>query len=108
KAIEAYYTIWMELLLSKQRIFELYINHIEFAEGVYGVSAGSLHHFDIPPSELGARDISQLLAIMPSPRRWSITNLPERAEFRRRQIEREVQRNMEIQQRAKSLPSCLK
>ena len=41
KVLEAYYTLWMEILMSKQRILELYLNHIEFGPGIYGIGAAA-------------------------------------------------------------------
>ena len=41
KTLEAYYTIWMELFMSKRRILELYLNHIEFGPGIYGIGAAA-------------------------------------------------------------------
>src|ERR1700677_1024778 len=47
KGLEAYYTICMELVLSKRRIIEVYANVIEFGDGIYGVEAACRHHFGI-------------------------------------------------------------
>jgi monofunctional biosynthetic peptidoglycan transglycosylase len=47
KGLESYYTIWMELLLPKRRIFELYANVIEMGRGIYGVEAASQHYFGV-------------------------------------------------------------
>jgi len=72
KGLEAYYTVWMELLLSKERILELYANVIEMGDGVYGVEAGAQFHYGIPARELNPRQVAMLVAIMPSPKTWSI------------------------------------
>ncbi|HEY5792611.1 MAG TPA: monofunctional biosynthetic peptidoglycan transglycosylase [Chthoniobacterales bacterium] len=71
KALEAYYTIWMEQLLSKRRILELYLNHLELGRGVYGVGAGSAVHFGKPPERLTNRQMMALAAVLPNPREWS-------------------------------------
>lgn len=71
KGLETYYTIWMELLLSKQRILELYVNVIELGNGVYGLEAGSQHHFGIHASDLTRDQVAMLVIIMPSPKRWN-------------------------------------
>lgn len=68
KGLEAYYTVWMELLLSKERILELYINAIELGDGVYGVEAGARYHYGIHASELNAEQAAMLVAILPNPR----------------------------------------
>jgi monofunctional glycosyltransferase len=74
KGLEAYYTIWMELLLSKKRILELYANVIELGDHVYGVEAASYHHFGIPASALSRERIALLVAIMPNPRKMNPNN----------------------------------
>lgn len=71
KGLEAYYTVWMELLLSKQRILELYVNVIEFGEGVYGLEAAAQHHFKIHAAELTREQSALLVAIMPNPKNWN-------------------------------------
>ena len=55
KALEAYYTIWMELLMSKRRILELYLNHIEFGPGIYGIGAAAHEHFGKTPRSAHTR-----------------------------------------------------
>ncbi len=71
KALEAYYTFWMEVILSKRRILELYLNHIELGPGVYGIGAGARFWFHKPPAELTAPQMIALAAILPNPRQWS-------------------------------------
>lgn len=69
KGLEAYYTFWMERLLSKERILELYVNVIETGNGVYGLEAGARHHYGIPASELDWEQAAMLTAMLPTPRR---------------------------------------
>src|SRR5215203_2102223 len=45
KGLESYYTFWMETLLSKRRILELYANVIEMGDGIYGVEAAARAHY---------------------------------------------------------------
>ncbi len=71
KALEAYYTVWMELLLSKRRIFELYANVVELGPGVYGVEAGSQYHYGVPARQLGMEQAAFLAAMLPAPRKWN-------------------------------------
>ena len=47
EGLESYYTIWMEALLPKRRILELYANVIEMGPGIYGVEAASQHYFGV-------------------------------------------------------------
>ena len=67
KGLEAYYTVWMELLLSKRRILELYVNIIETGDGVYGIEAGAQHHYGVHARELTRQQAAMLVAILPRP-----------------------------------------
>ena len=71
KALEAYYTIWMELSMSKRRILELYLNHIEFGPGIYGIGAAAYKFFDKNPDQLTRGQMIALAAILPNPLKWS-------------------------------------
>jgi monofunctional biosynthetic peptidoglycan transglycosylase len=70
KALEAYYTVLMERLLTKRRILELYVNVIEMGDGVYGIGAASRHHYRVAPGELSEAQCAMLAAILPNPRGW--------------------------------------
>ena len=88
KALEAYYTLWMELLMSKQRILELYLNHIELGPGIYGIGAAAHKYFDTPPNQLSRGQMVALAAILPNPLKWSPTH-PSKAVVRKiRRVER--------------------
>lgn len=71
KGLEAYYTIWMELLLSKRRILELYVNVIEFGDGIYGIEAAAQHYYGKSARDLTREEAAMLAAILPAPRRWN-------------------------------------
>jgi monofunctional glycosyltransferase len=68
KGLEAYYTFWMELLLPKRRILELYANVIEMGDGIYGVEAAARAHFGTPARHLKREQAALLAAILPNPR----------------------------------------
>jgi monofunctional glycosyltransferase len=88
KALEAYYTLWMELLMSKQRILELYLNHIEFGPGIYGIGAAARQYFDTTPDQLSRSQMLALAAILPNPLKWSPTE-PNKTVVRKiRRVER--------------------
>jgi monofunctional biosynthetic peptidoglycan transglycosylase len=70
KGIEAYYTFWMETLLPKRRILELYANVIEMGDGVYGIDAAAHAHFGVGARELTHEQCTALAAILPNPRGW--------------------------------------
>lgn len=71
KGIEAYLTVYLEVLLSKPRILEIYLNIAEWAPGVYGAEAAARHHFGKPAAQLTEREAALLAAVLPNPRRWS-------------------------------------
>jgi monofunctional biosynthetic peptidoglycan transglycosylase len=73
KAREAFITVVMELLLSKERIFELYLNCIEFGPGIFGVDEGARFHFGIALKKLSLDQSCRLAAIIPAPRRYKIS-----------------------------------
>ncbi len=71
KALEAILTPLIELVWSKRRILEVYLNVVEFDEGVFGIEAASRHYFGVGPSELSARQAARLAAVLPNPKRRS-------------------------------------
>lgn len=70
KGLEAYYTFWMELLLPKRRILELYVNVIEMGDGVYGLEAAAQAHYGTASRELSRDQCAMLAALLPAPRAW--------------------------------------
>jgi monofunctional glycosyltransferase len=70
KAAEAYITVLLEALLSKERILELYLNVVEWGNGVYGAEAAARAHFDRPARALTLRQAALLAAVLPAPREW--------------------------------------
>lgn len=72
KALEAYFSIWLELILSKKRILELYVNIAEFGNGIYGAEAASRHFFGKPASRLGRRQAAIMAAVLPNPKIYHI------------------------------------
>lgn len=67
KGREAAYTYFLERELSKKRILELYLNVIEWGDGIYGAEAASRNYFRKSASELTAQDAAYLAAMIPSP-----------------------------------------
>ena len=70
KLTEAVITWRMERTLSKRRILELYLNVVEWGEGVFGVQAASLAYFGKPAASLGPEEAARLAAVLPNPRRY--------------------------------------
>jgi len=71
KGIEAYLTLFVELLWPKQRILEVYLNLAEFGPGIFGAESASEEFFGKPASRLTAREAALLAAVLPSPKRMS-------------------------------------
>jgi monofunctional glycosyltransferase len=74
KGLESYYTIWMELLLPKRRILELYANVIEMGRGIYGVEAASQYYFGVSAHGLTREQSAMLAAVLPNPKGWDPRN----------------------------------
>jgi monofunctional glycosyltransferase len=68
KAEEAIVTVMLEAMLPKQRIFELYLNVIEWGNGVFGAEAAARRYFGIGAAQLSAEQAARLAAMTPSPR----------------------------------------
>ena len=73
KGGEVYFTVLMELIWGKRRILESYLNIVEFGDGIYGVEAASQRYFKKHASALTASDAAILAAVLPNPRRYSVT-----------------------------------
>ncbi|HJN42743.1 MAG: monofunctional biosynthetic peptidoglycan transglycosylase [Acidobacteria bacterium] len=71
KGIEGYLTVLIELVWSKRRILEVYLNVAEFGDGVYGVGVASEQFFGRPPSRLDRSQAALLAAVLPSPKRFN-------------------------------------
>ena len=68
KAEEAIVTLMIEALWSKQRIFEVYLNVIEWGNGVFGAEAAAQHYYGVHASQLGPEQAARLAGMVPSPR----------------------------------------
>ena len=68
KGLEAGFTVLIEVIWSKRRILEVYLNMTEFAPGVFGAEAAARHHFGRPAAGLSLRQSSRMAATLPSPK----------------------------------------
>jgi len=68
KAQEAVITLMLEKLLSKRRILEIYLNVIEWGNGVFGAEAAARHYYKTSASKLGTGQSARLAAMIPNPR----------------------------------------
>jgi len=72
KGLEYYFTGLIELMWGKKRILEVYLNVVEFGPGVYGAEAAAQTYFKKPASALTRREAALLVAVLPSPLKWSV------------------------------------
>lgn len=70
KGQEAVVTVMLEALMSKQRILEIYLNVIEWGDGVFGAEAAARYHFGGAAAGLSPQQAARLAAMVPSPRRY--------------------------------------
>lgn len=70
KAQEMVITFMLESLLSKQRILEIYLNNVEWGEGVFGAQAASRHYFRVDAAQLSPYAAARLAVMLPAPKRF--------------------------------------
>jgi monofunctional biosynthetic peptidoglycan transglycosylase len=70
KAQEIVITYLLEGLLGKRRILTLYLNHVEWGEGVFGAQAAARHYFRTDASQLGPYPAARLAVMLPAPKRY--------------------------------------
>jgi monofunctional biosynthetic peptidoglycan transglycosylase len=70
KAQEFVLTLMLEALLSKQRILEIYLNNVEWGEGVFGAQAAAQHYFRTDAARLGPEQAARLAVMLPAPKRF--------------------------------------
>ena len=68
KALEAYFTVLLEVLWSKQRILEVHLNIAEYGDGVYGVEMASRRFFGKSAAAVTLEEASQLVVVLPAPK----------------------------------------
>lgn len=71
KAFEAYFTLLIEVLWSKERILEVYLNVIEMGDGIYGAEAAAQTYYGKSCSNLTRREAALIAACFPNPLRWT-------------------------------------
>ena len=70
KAQEFVITFMLEALLPKRRILEIYLNHVEWGEGVFGAQAAARHYFGVDASQLSSSQAARLAVMLPAPKRF--------------------------------------
>lgn len=86
KAMEAALTPAVELVWSKRRILEVYLNVAEFDEGVFGVQAAARHYFGVDAKDLTPTQAARLAAVLPDPKNRSASKPSDFVRKRTRQI----------------------
>ena len=71
KGFEVYFTTLIELMWSKQRIMEVYLNSIEMGDGIYGAEAVAEDHFNTKALDLTKSQCALIAATLPNPRKFS-------------------------------------
>jgi len=70
KGFEMYFSFLIEIIWSKKRIIEVYLNSIEMGNGIYGAEAASQHWFRKSAVKLSNYEAASIAAILPSPRKY--------------------------------------
>ena len=70
KAQEFLITLMLEGCLSKSRLLEIYLNNVEWGEGVFGAQAAAQHYFRVDAARLGAAQAARLAVMLPAPKRF--------------------------------------
>ncbi len=77
KGIEAYFAVLIELFWPKQRILEMYLNIIEFGDGIYGVQTAAQHYLNTTPANLTKWQSAFMVTALPAPRRYNLDDPSE-------------------------------
>jgi monofunctional biosynthetic peptidoglycan transglycosylase len=70
KVQEALLALWLETVLDKRRILEIYLNHVEWGRGIYGAQAAARQYFGSDAARLGDQVAARLAVMLPAPRRF--------------------------------------
>jgi monofunctional biosynthetic peptidoglycan transglycosylase len=72
KGLETGFTVLIECLWPKERILEIYLNIVEFGDGIYGVEAAAQYFFKKPASKLSSSEAALLAAALPNPHTYRV------------------------------------
>lgn len=90
KGVETWYTLLIEALWPKRRILEVYANIAEFGDGVYGAQAAARTYFRTDASRLTTEQAARLAAVLPNPKRYSVSRPGPYVQRRTRAIQRQM------------------
>lgn len=86
KGLEAYYTVLIELLWGKKRIMEMYLNTVDWGNGIIGAEAASKRYFRTSAASLNASQSALLASVLPNPHMWSPARPTEYVKERQEKI----------------------
>jgi monofunctional biosynthetic peptidoglycan transglycosylase len=72
KGLEVYFTFMIELIWSKERILQMYLNVAEMGKGIFGIEAASQAYFKKPASKLTRQEAAMIAASLPNPKKYSV------------------------------------
>lgn len=72
KGFEVYFTFMIELIWSKERIMEVYLNVIEMGNGIYGTQAAAQEYFNKNAKDLNKQECAAIASVLPNPRKYSV------------------------------------
>ena len=90
KGFEVYFTTLIEVMWSKERIMEVYLNSIEMGDGIYGADAVAQQHFNTTAKELTPAQCALIAATLPNPRRYNSANPSKYMKKRQKRILHEM------------------
>jgi len=91
KGMEAYFTFLIEIIWTKERILEVYLNSIEMGKGVYGAQAGADHWFKKDAANLSPYEAAAIAAVLPNPREYRANPASNFIQQRKNWIVRQMQ-----------------
>jgi monofunctional biosynthetic peptidoglycan transglycosylase len=90
KLLEAYYTLFIELIWDKKRILEIYLNTVDWGSKIMGAEAAAIKYFNTSSKNLSPRQAALLAAILPNPHKWSPTKPSKQVALRQKRILKEL------------------
>jgi len=90
KGLEVWYTVLIETLWPKSRVIEMYVNTVELGDGVYGAQAAARTYFRKDAKRLSPAEAARMAAVLPNPRRYSISRPGPYVQRRSNAIQRQM------------------
>ncbi len=96
KGLEVYFTYLIEIIWSKRRIMEVYLNIIEIGNGIYGAEAAAQHFFNKKASQLTKDEAALLAAVLPNPLGYNVAKPTAKLLRKKRWILRQMANNRNL------------